>query len=182
MTDKESVSISKYMSFILRHHPERAGITLDSNGWADVAELIASMSKPGRVAVTLEDIQYVVANNDKQRFAFNDDLTKIRANQGHSIPVDVQLKEAEPPDTLFHGTSKGAVQGILENGIVPKQRLYVHLSGDEQTALKVGQRHGKPIVLEIDAEKMVVDGYKFYLSENNVWLTNIVPVAYIRQS
>ena len=181
MTDKDKVSISKFLSLILRHRPEKAGIALDGNGWADVDELINGANKTRRVAITLDDMKEVVATNDKQRFAFNDDYTKIRANQGHSISVDVELAETQPPNILYHGTSTNSMQGIMANGIRPKSRLYVHLSGDVDTATKVGKRHGLPIVLSIDSDKMHRDGLKFYLSANGVWLTEYVPVTYIKQ-
>jgi putative RNA 2'-phosphotransferase len=177
MTDKQRVSISRFLSLVLRHKPEKAGITLDANGWADVAALIEGMNESGRTAVTIENIKEVVASNDKQRFAFSDDYTKIRANQGHSVSVDVELVETEPPAVLFHGTAAGSVRGIFENGIRPKTRLYVHLSADEETAVKVGRRHGKPVVLSIDAARMHEDGYKFFLSANGVWLTEYVSIC-----
>ena len=179
MTDKERTSISKFLSLVLRHRPERIGISLDANGWADVAALLEGANKNRQVAITLDDIKEVVATNDKQRFAFNDDHTKIRANQGHSVSVDVELKESQPPAVLYHGTSTSSIQGITADGIHPKSRLYVHLSVDEETARKVGRRHGSPVILSIDAEKMHGEGYKFYLSANGVWLTESVPVSYI---
>ena len=182
MTDKERVSISKFLSLILRHRPEKAGISLDENGWADIAALIEGANKTHRIAITLDDIREVVATNDKQRFTFNDDYTKIRANQGHSASVDVELEETQPPAVLYHGTSTNSMHGIMANGIRPESRLYVHLSSDKETASKVGERHGKPIVLYIDAGKMHREGFKFYLSANGVWLTKCVPVVYIRQS
>jgi putative RNA 2'-phosphotransferase len=182
MTDKDKISLSKFLSLILRHRPEKAGITLDGNGWADVDELIEGANKTGRVAITLDDIMEVVSTNDKQRFAFNNDYTKIRANQGHSVSVDVELTEMQPPNILYHGTSTKSLQGIMANGIRPKSRLYVHLSEDVETAGRVGKRHGTPIILSIDAGKMNKEGVTFYLSANGVWLTKCVPVAYINQS
>ena len=179
MTDKEITTISKFMSLVLRHNPAAAGVTLDGNGWADVSALITGMNKSRRVSVTLEDIKEVVVTNDKQRFAFNDDFTKIRANQGHSVKVDVELKEAEPPAVLYHGTVSRFVRGIRNEGLKPQSRLYVHLSADRETAAKVGSRRGAAVILVINAYKMHEDGYKFYLSENGVWLTDAVPAAYI---
>jgi len=179
MTEKEKVTTSKFMSQVLRHRPEKIGITLDKNGWTNVDALIEGMNKSGRIPVTLDDVKYVVATNDKQRFTFNEDFTKIRANQGHSIPVDVELEETAPPAVLYHGTSTGSLQSILENGIIARRRLYVHLSGDIETAIKVGKRHGKPVVLNIDAVKMYKEGYKFFLSANGVWLTEKVPIEYV---
>ena len=180
MTDKEKISISKFLSLVLRHRPEIAGITLDPNGWADVADLIKGFEKNRGKSITLENIKEVVATNDKQRFSLNDDCTKIRANQGHSVSVDVELEEAQPPDILFHGTSANSTKGIMSNGIQAKSRLYVHLSRDEATATKVGKRRGSPVVLIVDAGKMYEDGFKFYLSANGVWLTDYVPSAYVR--
>ncbi|MCL2163353.1 MAG: RNA 2'-phosphotransferase [Oscillospiraceae bacterium] len=175
MTEANRKSLSKFMSLILRHDPAAAGVTLDRNGWADVDELLAGMNSTGGSTVTLEDIQEVVANNDKQRFTFNDDFTKIRANQGHSVQVDVELKETRPPVVLYHGTSSKFVQLILDEGLKPQGRLYVHLSANIETATKVGGRRGSPVVLVINTEKMHDDGFKFYLSENGVWLTDYVP-------
>ena len=143
------------------------------------AALIAGINSTGHMAVTLDILKEVVATNDKQRFKFSDDYTKIRANQGHSIKVDVELKETEPPAILYHGTAARFIQSIKEGGLVAKGRLYVHLSADEETAVKVGRRHGSPVVLTLNAAKMREDGFKFYLSENGVWLTESVPAEYI---
>jgi putative RNA 2'-phosphotransferase len=167
------------MSLVLRHQPDKAGITLDKNGWADVSQLIRGMNNARRTHVTLEIIKEVVADNDKQRFTFNEDYTKIRANQGHSISVDVQMKEANPPAVLYHGTVSKYIQAIKAEGLKPQSRLYVHLSGDRETAIKVGSRRGSPVILTIDAAKMHADGYKFYLSENGVWQITAVPAEYI---
>lgn len=179
MTDKERITISKFMSLILRHNPSAAGITLDGNGWADVNLLIAGMNKSRRTSVTFDDIKEVVATNDKKRFAFNDDFTKIRANQGHSVKVDVELNEAVPPAILYHGTISKFVRAIRAEGLKPQSRLHVHLSADRETATKVGSRRGTAVILVINAFKMHEDGYKFYLSENGVWLTDAVPAVYI---
>ena len=168
------------MSRILRHDPGSIGIALDENGWADTNALISGMNKAKR-KVTLEDLKVVVDNNNKQRFKFNDDYSKIRANQGHSVQVDVEMKEVEPPDSLYHGTATRFLDSIKANGLLPQKRLHVHLSSDKETAINVGQRHGKPIVLSINAAKMYEDGFVFYLSENGVWLTSAVPPSYIWQ-
>ena len=138
------------------------------------------MNKSRRNPLTFEAIQEVVATNEKQRFSFNEDCTKIRANQGHSVQVDVELKEMKPPDVLFHGTPSKFVQKIMDEGLKPQGRLYVHLSGDIETATKVGSRRGSPVVLTVNAAKMHEDGIKFYLSENGVWLTDHVPADYLR--
>ena len=179
MTEANRKSLSKFLSLILRHNPAAAGITLDSHGWAVVDDLLKGINKEGNISITLEDIHEVVANSDKQRFAFNDDFTKIRANQGHSIQVDVDLKETRPPAILYHGTTKRFIQQIMSDGLKPQSRLYVHLSGDIDTAVKVGGRYGSPVVLFVNSGKMFDDGFKFYLSENRVWLTTNVPPNYI---
>ncbi|MBQ6655091.1 MAG: RNA 2'-phosphotransferase [Erysipelotrichaceae bacterium] len=174
MSDKDT---SKYISLILRHKPEVIGITLDEHGWADVSQLIAGVSKTHRLDRQL--LEKIVAEDEKQRYSFNEDKTLIRANQGHSIPVDVELEEVTPPAVLYHGTGEKFVSSINSIGLIPKSRLYVHLSGDIETAVKVGQRHGKPVVYIIDSGKMSADGYQFYRSVNGVWLTKSVPVKYL---
>jgi putative RNA 2'-phosphotransferase len=179
MTDKEKLTASKFMSLVLRHNPSKAGITLDKNGWADVVELINGMNNARRMKITFDDLKEIVATCDKQRYRFNDNHTKIRANQGHSVAVDVELKEAEPPATLYHGTATRFKDAILSDGLKSKSRLYVHLSTDIQTAVKVGGRHGTPVILAINTAKMRAEGYKFLLSENGVWLTERVPAEYI---
>ena len=128
----------------------------------------------------MAQLEEIVASDDKQRYSFNEDKTLIRANQGHSIPVDVELKESLPPDILYHGTGEKYVSSINDMGLIPKSRLYVHLSKDMETAVNVGKRHGKPVIYVVDSKKMASDGYKFYLSVNNVWLTKKVPVEYLR--
>ena len=158
MTDKEKRTTSKFMSLVLRHNPSAAGITLDKNGWADVNLLIAGMNKSRRTSVTFDDIKEVAATNDKQRFAFNDDFTKIRANQGHSVKVDVELKETEPPAILYHGTISRFVQAIRAEGLKPQSRLHVHLSGDRETAAKVGSRRGTAVIIVINAFNMHENG------------------------
>jgi len=178
MTEKEKGIISKFMSLILRHEPEIIGIVLDKNGWADTNELIEGMNRVGH-HVTLDNVKEIVKTNDKQRFKFNEDYTKIRANQGHSVSVDVELTETKPPDLLYHGTATRFVQSIKNEGLIAKSRLYVHLSGDTATAVKVGERHGSPVVLTVASGSMYADGFKFYLSDNNVWLTTAVPAKYI---
>lgn len=163
---------SKYISLILRHKPEEIGITLDEHGWANVDELIAGLN------IDMSTLEEIVATDDKQRYSFNEDKTLIRANQGHSIPVDVELEEKEPPEYLWHGTATKYLDGIFNEGLIPKSRLYVHLSADPETAIAVGLRHGNGALLQVDAAKMHEDGYKFYLSKNGVWLTKHVPRSY----
>ncbi|MDC8004705.1 RNA 2'-phosphotransferase [Aureisphaera galaxeae] len=180
MTEKQTKHISKFLSLVLRHAPEKIGLTLDEAGWANVDELLEKMNGKGP-DVDFEVLQYVVDTNNKKRFAFNDDKTKIRANQGHSITIEHGFTPVDPPEILYHGTGAKSVDSILQNGIEKRNRHHVHLSQDRETALKVGQRHGKPVVLEIMATRMQADGHLFYLSENDVWLTDFVPTQYIKK-
>ena len=174
MSDK---STSKYISLILRHKPEVIGISLDEHGWAVVDDLIAGVSKTHHL--DMEILERIVSEDEKQRYSFNEDKTLIRANQGHSIPVDVELPEVTPPAVLYHGTGLKYKESIDKQGLIPKSRLYVHLSGDLDTARKVGQRHGKPVIYTVDAAAMHADGYTFYRSVNGVWLTKKVPAKYL---
>lgn len=169
--------ISKFISLILRHKPETIGIKLDEHGWANVNELIQGINK--QQLFTIDDLEEIVASDSKQRYSFNEDKTLIRANQGHSIPVDVELKETVPLDELWHGTGEKYVSSIEKEGLISKSRLYVHLSSDVETAIKVGTRHGKPVIFKVDTKKMYEDGFKFYLSVNGVWLTKYVPLKYL---
>ena len=170
---------SKYISLILRHKPETIGITLDEHGWANVDELIAGIAKTQSFDMAM--LEEIVATDNKQRYSFNEDHTLIRANQGHSIPVDVELKGICPPEILYHGTGEKYVSSIDEQGLIPKSRLYVHLSKDEETAVNVGKRHGKPVVYKVHSGDMHRDGYVFYQSVNGVWLTKSVPVKYLEK-
>ena len=172
------INTSRFISLILRHKPSEIGIELDEHGWANVAELIEGINK--KQPFDMAQLEEIVASDDKQRYSFNEDKTLIRANQGHSIPVDVELQESLPPDILYHGTGEKYVSSINDMGLIPKSRLYVHLSKDMETAVNVGKRHGKPVIYVVDSKKMAADGYKFYLSVNNVWLTKKVPVEYLR--
>lgn len=169
---------SKFIALILRHKPEEIGISLDEHGWANVDELIAGIAKAQ--PFSMEMLEEIVASDEKQRYSFNEDKTLIRANQGHSISVDVELEEKEPPANLYHGTGEKYVASINAQGLIPKSRLYVHLSSDYETAVKVGRRHGNPFVFRVAAEDMRKDGYKFYQSVNGVWLTKIIPVEYLK--
>ena len=168
---------SKFISLILRHKPEVIGITLDEHGWADVDELIRGVSRTHTLDRAL--LEEIVRTDEKGRYSFSEDGTKIRANQGHSIAVDVELKEMRPPDILWHGSAEKYEDAIDREGLLPKSRLYVHLSSDAATAKKVGSRHGKPVIYEVQSGRMYQDGYPFYLSENHVWLTKKVPAAYL---
>ena len=170
---------SKFISLILRHKPDAIGITLDEHGWANVAELIEGISKQQHFDMAM--LEEIVATDEKQRYSFNEDKTLIRANQGHSVPVDVEFEQASPPKYLYHGTGEKYVASIEAQGLIPKSRLYVHLSADYNTAEKVGSRHGKPVIYRISAEKMAKDGYVFYKSVNGVWLTKEVPVKYFKR-
>lgn len=176
--EKHLVKASKFLSLVLRHRPEKIGLELDEQAWADVGELIEKASAGGR-KLSLKTIREVVEKNDKKRFSFSDDGKKIRANQGHSVDVDLGLKPTEPPAILYHGTASRFLESILRSGLARGRRHDVHLSSDVRTAVKVGRRHGKPVVLAIDSGKMHKEGCKFYLSENKVWLTNHVPPEFI---
>lgn len=173
-------NISKYMSLILRHKPDVIGISLDEHGWGNVDELIHGIAD-NNVGFNMEMLEKIVRTDDKQRYSFNNDKTLIRANQGHSIPVDVELEEKEPPEYLYHGTGEKYAESIDQQGLIPKSRLYVHLSKDIATAENVGKRHGKEIVYSVHSGRMYRDGYKFYLSANGVWLTKKVPVEYLER-
>lgn len=163
---------SKFLSLVLRHKPEKLGLHMDGNGWVEVSEIVEKSD------ITLEELKSIVADNDKKRFSFSDDETKIRANQGHSIDVDLQLKAAIPPFVLYHGTGEKSIDVIFKDGIKKMNRQHVHLSIDMETAIKVGSRHGKHRVIEVRARAMHTDGIKFYLSENGVWLTDYVDIKY----
>lgn len=171
-------SISKEMAYILRHHPEERGIRLDAEGWADVEALLDSLNANG-YAIDRTGLEQLVKENDKQRFAFSTDHTKIRASQGHSFPVDLDLEPVTPPEVLFHGTAARFLDSIRQTGLEKRKRQYVHLSPNEETAVKVGVRHGKPVVLRVLTGKMTADGFVFYRSANGVWLTDSVPVSYL---
>ena len=171
--------VSRYMSLILRHKPEAIGIKLDEHGWANVDELISGIAKNNEF--NMDILEEIVRTDEKQRYSFNEDKSLIRANQGHSVPVDVEPEEKEPPEILWHGTGEKYVASIDEQGLIHKSRLYVHLSKDKETAVKVGKRHGNPVLYQVKAKQMYDDGYKFYLSVNGVWLTKDVPVKYIEK-
>lgn len=178
MNEIDKKRISKFLSLILRHQPETIHLTLDENGWAKVDELIIKSAK-NRMHFTEEELEEVVATNNKKRFAFNEDRSMIRASQGHSIDVDLALAMQEPPEFLYHGTAEINIPSILKSGIEKRNRQHVHLSADKETASKVGMRHGKPIILTIRTGKMHEDGISFYLSANDVWLTDFVDATYI---
>ena len=172
-------TMSKYLSLILRHKPEVIGITIDEHGWANVEDLINGINKTQ--PFTMDMLEEIVATDDKQRYSFNKDKTLLRANQGHSIPVDVELKEMSPPEYLYHGTGKKYAASIDRLGLLPKSRLYVHLSDNMDTATKVGKRHGEPLIYRVNSRAMSLDGYTFYKSVNGVWLTKKVPTDYLEK-
>lgn len=172
--------MGKYLSLILRHKPEIIGIELDDHGWAEVSALIEGINKTGRY-IDKEILDKIVETNNKKRYQYNVNQTKIRANQGHSINVDVELQEKTPPNLLYHGTAKKSLEKIKKFGIKKMERLYVHLSKDVETAKSVGKRHGLPVVLVIDTKAMVKDGYIFYYSNNGVWLCDDIDYKYVKK-
>lgn len=176
--EKYLTQISKFLSLVLRHKPETIGIQLDTSGWADVSDLLEKANNHG-VKFDKATLHLVVETNSKKRFAFNETQDKIRASQGHSVNVDLGYQNHQPPEILYHGTKESAVESILETGIEKRNRQHVHLSIDTETAIKVGQRHGKPVVLKVMAGQMFRDNYAFFLSANGVWLTDYVPKAYL---
>jgi putative RNA 2'-phosphotransferase len=178
MTDSERTRASKFLSLILRHKPETIGISLDARGWALVQDII-DKSTGREVSFTKDLLEGVVSNCRKQRFEFNEDCTRIRCRQGHSLDIELGLQATEPPEYLFHGTATRFLQSILAEGLKKQQRQHVHLSIDDNTATAVGSRYGKPVVLKILAGKMFRDGHIFYISANGVWLTDSVPPQYI---
>lgn len=176
MNADRTKQISKFLSLVLRHEPETVGLKLDEAGWVPVDELLDAVTAHGH-RLSMEQLQEVVDTNDKKRFTIQDGF--IRANQGHSVPVDLQLPEAEPPEHLYHGTVPRFLERIREKGLLKGERHDVHLSPDRETALKVGQRRGLPYILTVKAKQMHADGFRFYLSANGVWLTDHVPPQYI---
>lgn len=171
--------LSVFISLVLRHKPEAAGIELDEHGWADVEKLLAGINAAGH-KIDRSTLEEIVATDEKGRYSLSADGTKIRANQGHSVAVDVELTPSEPPEILYHGTAERFVHAIGEGGLLPMSRLYVHLSKDVETAVKVGSRHGKPVVFEVESGRMYREGIEFYLSSNGVWLTKAVKPGYLR--
>jgi putative RNA 2'-phosphotransferase len=172
------VRVSKFLSLVLRHEPEGIGLVLDPQGWADIDELIAKAGAH-RMALTRETITHVVATSDKQRFALDAAGQRIRANQGHSVDIDLGLEPSAPPPILFHGTAATTVAAIRAEGLKSGARQHVHLSPDAATATKVGQRHGKPVVLSVLAGQMWSRGSAFFRAANGVWLTAAVPPEFI---
>jgi putative RNA 2'-phosphotransferase len=178
LDDKRLVKVSRYLSKHLRHQPERLGLALEPGGWVRVDTLLAALEAQ-RFAVTEAELREVVERNDKQRFSFDDSGERIRANQGHSVTVDLGLEPAEPPAVLFHGTGAGSVDAIRRQGLRRMDRHHVHLSADHDTAVRVGARHGKPVVFEIDTAAMRAAGHVFVVSDNGVWLVDAVPPEFL---
>ncbi|MDX6019300.1 RNA 2'-phosphotransferase [Scandinavium sp. V105_16] len=178
---KKNTDISKFLSYVLRHQPEAIGLSLDNEGWAIISDLILCSVKEG---YTLDNnlLRNIVDSSDKKRFTISDDGLRIRAAQGHStLQVNIAYTEKKPPDILYHGTASRFISAIREQGLIPLSRQYVHLSSDEDTAIQVGQRHGKPVVLKIKALNMYEQGFKFFQADNGVWLTDTVPYWFIQE-
>jgi putative RNA 2'-phosphotransferase len=178
MDTKRTIKLSKFLSLVLRHEPETIGITLDPAGWVAVSKLLEAFER-NRFPVSEEELREVVATSDKKRFAFDEDGSRIRASQGHSVEVELGYEPTQPPETLFHGTADRFLDSIRAGGIHKGARHHVHLSPDEKTAGIVGQRRGKPVVLRIRSGQMHRDGMVFSISANGVWLTDHVPEEYI---
>lgn len=178
MDEARAVKISKFLSKYLRHAPEEIGLTLEEGGWVKVDHLLVACKK-AQFHFSLADLQEVVATNSKQRFSFDETNTKIRANQGHSVAVDLALTAQEPPYPLYHGTATRNLNAIMEQGLLKMKRHHVHLSRDVDTALAVGKRYGKPVILIVDTKAMLNDGFLFFCSANGVWLVDSVPPKYL---
>ena len=180
LDEKPTVRMSKFLSLVLRHQPEKVGVALDEGGWVDVDELIAACAAKGR-RFSREELDHVVATNNKKRFAYSEDGRRIRASQGHSVTVELGLAATAPPDVLYHGTAAATLPLILREGLKPMSRQDVHLSADVATAVRVGSRHGRPVVLAVDAAGLAAEGHEFRVSANGVWLTDRVPPERLRE-
>ena len=177
-TERRFTHVSKFLSLVLRHKPETIGVELDAAGWIDVTKLLIACDTNGE-RILREELDAVVAGSDKQRFIFSDDGSRIRANQGHSVPVELGYEPAEPPELLYHGTPERFVESIRREGLTPQKRHHVHLSENIAQTLAVGARRGKPVLLTVRAGKMRQEGHTFYKTPNNVWLTDAVPSRFI---
>jgi putative RNA 2'-phosphotransferase len=178
MTEKDTVRVSKFLSLILRHEPDKVGLKLDDAGWVDVDELLSAVNQRA-MPLTLEQLQHVVATNPKKRFAFSEDGSRIRASQGHSVDIDLQYAPTAPPEVLYHGTATRFLDGIRRHGLQKMARHDVHLSAETKVTLQVGGRHGKPVLLVIRAGEMHRTGHVFRCSANGVWLVASVPPEFI---
>jgi putative RNA 2'-phosphotransferase len=181
MNEKQRTCTSKFLSLVLRHEPDRIGVQLDNAGWIGVDELLAACRRHG-TPIERAELEEIVATSEKKRFAFSEDGQCIRASQGHSIEVSLGYAPQSPPSQLYHGTATWFLDSIRVEGLTKRERHHVHLSADMETAHKVGQRHGKPAVLIVNAQAMQAAGHSFYLSENGVWLTDQVPAEFIEFS
>lgn len=177
--DKTDTQKSKLLSLVLRHQPQTIGIILDSAGWTPVAGLLAALAENG-TPMTADELDRIVTANDKQRFALSADGTQIRANQGHSVAIELGLSPSAPPTLLYHGTAARFLDSIRQQGLTKQQRHHVHLHQNPVLAETVGARRGTPVVLTIDAAAMQADGMAFFVTENDVWLTEAVPPRYLR--
>jgi putative RNA 2'-phosphotransferase len=180
MNKDRSTKISKFLSLVLRHKPETIGLSLDENGWGNVADLLKASASHGN-SFTREDLDAVVETNDEKRFIFDDSGERIRAAQGHSLKVDLEFEKRTPPAILYHGTAERNVDAIMASGLKKMQRHHVHLSADPDTALNVGIRYGKPVIFRVDTVGMIAGGFEFYISANGVWLVDSVPVRFLEQ-
>lgn len=179
--EKSLIRLSKYLSKYLRHSPHELGLTLEPGGWVLVDDLLAASEQQG-FPISYDELIECVNSNDKQRFSFDESGDRIRANQGHSVEVDLQLEQKEPPGVLYHGTVDRFLPAIQAEGLNRGKRHHVHLSKDTDTARKVGARRGKPVILKVDSERMYRDGHTFFLSVNGVWLTDSVPPGYLSRT
>lgn len=171
--------VSRLLSLVLRHDPVKIGLVLDANGWADVDQLLRQLALR-KMPITRDDLQTIVDTNDKKRFAFNPEGTKLRASQGHSVSVELGIAASVPPNTLYHGTATKFLVPIRKEGLIKRTRQHVHLSEHADTAAKVGSRHGRSVVFWVDAKAMQEAGHAFFCSENGVWLTDHVPAQYLK--
>lgn len=176
--DRHLITVSKFLAQHLRHAPESLGLILRPGGWMPVDDLLAASQRVG-FPITYDELIECVETNDKKRFSFDDTGDLIRANQGHSVEVDLQLEESEPPKVLYHGTVERFLASIMAEGLKKGKRHHVHLSKDVDTARKVGARRGKPVILRVDAGRMHRQRHKFFLSANGVWLTESVPADFL---
>lgn len=178
MHNKNIKNISKFLSLILRHKPQVIGLNLDEQGWASVEELLQKLAA-NKKGITMSELEWVVENNNKKRFSFNEDKTRIRANQGHSLKLDLGYEAVEPPEFLYHGTASRFIDSIKKTGLEKRNRHHVHLSQELDTAKSVGGRHGKPVILIVKSKEMHQAGHDFFVSKNGVWLTDRVPLGFI---
>lgn len=178
MNEKDLKKVSKSLSYVLRHRPDTVGLELGNGGWVGVDELVSAFQTAGK-RMSHELLEVVVANNDKQRFEYSEDRLQIRARQGHSTEVDLGYQPATPPDVLYHGTATKNLESIQQKGLIKGRRHHVHMSTNKETMLDVARRHGKPVLLAIDAKQMLADGHEFFVTGNKVWLTDHVPPEYV---